>query len=245
MSPRKKRMLVAAYVPTDREREVLTKQIERGKAEPPVSHLKVVLIDGVQVIVPDHVDPTIGSALLREAIGTDNNEFLGTILSQLHQASLHDGVIDELKLNFIFSVVKGVRPRDQIVAMLAIQMAAVHWHMLSFERRTVGIPNVEYAEIIDRSFNRLARTFALQVETLKRYQNGGEQTLTVQHVTVGQGGQAIVGTVNQNAKESAPKKSAARPLALTDSRQQPMAIIENPPREREIVPVRHKKKDAA
>jgi hypothetical protein len=33
------------------------------------------------------------------------------------------------------------------------------------------------------------------METLKRYRTGGEQKVTVQHVTVNDGGQAIVGTV--------------------------------------------------
>jgi hypothetical protein len=41
----------------------------------------------------------------------------------------------------------------------------------------------------------LARTFAAQVEALKRYRTGGEQKVTVEHVTVNAGGQAIVGSV--------------------------------------------------
>jgi len=32
-------------------------------------------------------------------------------------------------------------------------------------------------------FNKLARTFAAQVEALKRYRTGGEQTVRVEHVT--------------------------------------------------------------
>ena len=57
---------------------------------------------------------------------------------------------------------------------------------------------------------KLARTFAAQVEALKRYRSGGEQTVTVQHVHVAEGGQAIVGNVtapepgggaNEKAKE--------------------------------------------
>ena len=36
----------------------------------------------------------------------------------------------------------------------------------------------------------------VQVEALKRYRTGGEQKVTVQHVTVNDGGQAIVGSVS-------------------------------------------------
>jgi hypothetical protein len=45
--------------------------------------------------------------------------------------------------------------------------------------------------------NKLARTFAAQVEALKKYRSPGEQTIKVQHVTVNDGGQAIVGNVNR------------------------------------------------
>jgi hypothetical protein len=40
------------------------------------------------------------------------------------------------------------------------------------------------------------------MEALKRYRSGGEQKVTVQHVSVSEGGQAIVGNVTQDARES-------------------------------------------
>ncbi len=43
--------------------------------------------------------------------------------------------------------------------------------------------------------NKLARTFAAQLEALKKYRSTGEQSIRVQHVTVNEGGQAIVGNV--------------------------------------------------
>ncbi len=42
----------------------------------------------------------------------------------------------------------------------------------------------------------LTRTFTTQVEALKRYRTGGEQRVTVQHVNVNEGGQAIVGNLS-------------------------------------------------
>jgi hypothetical protein len=47
----------------------------------------------------------------------------------------------------------------------------------------------------ERAFNKLARTFAAQVEALKGYRSRGEQTVRVENVTVNEGGQAIVGSV--------------------------------------------------
>ena len=46
------------------------------------------------------------------------------------------------------------------------------------------------------AFNKLARTFTTQMEALKRYRTGGQQKMTVEHVTVNDGGQAIVGNVS-------------------------------------------------
>jgi hypothetical protein len=66
----------------------------------------------------------------------------------------------------------------------------------------------------------------------------------VQHVSVGQGGQAIVGNVTQAARETARTaagKAAHRPPALADARQAPMTIIGEP--ERVPVALRHKRSD--
>ncbi len=35
----------------------------------------------------------------------------------------------------------------------------------------------------------------MEMDTLKRYRTGGQQKVTVEHVTVNEGGQAIVGNV--------------------------------------------------
>lgn len=51
-----------------------------------------------------------------------------------------------------------------------------------------GLPQAE-------SLNKLARTFNLQLEALKRLRSGGEQKVRVKHVHVHEGGQAIVGSV--------------------------------------------------
>jgi hypothetical protein len=87
--------------------------------------------------------------------------------------------------------------------MLAAQMAATHNAIMTFGRRLnhrVDSPQQDSAE---RAFNKLARTFAAQVETLKRYR-GGEQTMRVENVTVNDGGQAIVGNVSGQKTDSTP-----------------------------------------
>ncbi len=49
---------------------------------------------------------------------------------------------------------------------------------------------------------KMLRTFTAQMEALKRYRTGGQQKVTVEHVHVNQGGQAIVGVVNRGEGNS-------------------------------------------
>src|SRR5215471_17636330 len=100
---------------------------------------------------------------------------------------------NEKRLNFCAAVIKGIKPHDQIETMLAAQMAAVHSLTMDFAGRLLRSTALEWRDSAERTLNKLARTFATQVETLKRYRSSGEQKVTVEHVTVNQGGQAIVG----------------------------------------------------
>jgi hypothetical protein len=99
-------------------------------------------------------------------------------------------------LNFMLSVVKGIEPRDQIEAMLAAQMGAVHMASMTFASRLAHVDSIPQQDSAERAFNKLTRTFAAQVSALKDYRSRGEQRMVVQHVNVADGGQAIVGNVN-------------------------------------------------
>lgn len=76
-----------------------------------------------------HVDESAGMALLMEAVGTADVDFMSGFINQL--ANSGGGKIDEHQLNFKLAVVKGMKPRDQVEAMLAGQMAAVHTATMS------------------------------------------------------------------------------------------------------------------
>jgi hypothetical protein len=46
----------------------------------------------------------------------------------------------------------------------------------------------------ERALNEFAWTYAMQMAALKRHRTGGEQKVTAPHVTVSEGGHAIVGS---------------------------------------------------
>ena len=97
----------------------------------------------------------------------------------------------------MLAVVKGIEPRDQIEAMLAAQMAAVHMASMTLARRLANAENISQQDSA-RAFNKLTRTFAAQMRALKEYRSKGEQKMTVQHVHVAEGVQGIVGNVNSS-----------------------------------------------
>ena len=92
---------------------------------------------GATAVGTDHSDPTAGFALLMEAVGTKDEAFLAGLMEHLINAGAIGkdvGEAGEAKANFLLSVVKGIEPKDEIEAMLAAQMAAVHEGQLSIGR---------------------------------------------------------------------------------------------------------------
>jgi hypothetical protein len=197
----------AAISLTPAEQSAVDAWLERRKQAAP----RIKLLGkrgGATAVGTDHADPAAGFALLMEAVGTKDEDFLVGLMEHLVNAGAKGqdvGVAGEAKANFLLSVVKGINPRDEIEAMLAAQMAAIHSATMTFARRLNHVDNLAQQDSAERAFNKLARTFAAQVEALKRYRSRGEQTVRVEHVTVNQGGQAIVGNVTAGEGRSGQK----------------------------------------
>jgi hypothetical protein len=174
---------------------------------------RVKVLDG-RAIALDHPDQAVGQALVMAALGTADEDFFAGIVVQLGDAASYGGKVDEQELNFMLSVVKGIKPRDQVEAMLAAQMAAVHVATMTSALQLARATTVVQQDFAERTINKLARTFAAQTEALKRYRSGGEPNVTVGHVSVGDGGQAIVGHVTTSGATPA----RATPARATPSR---------------------------
>ena len=112
----------------------------------------------------------------------------------------------------MLSVVRGINPRDETEALLAAQMAAIHNATMVAARPPEHVETIPQQDSASTMLNKLARTFASQVEALKKYRSAGEQTIKVQHVTVNDGGQAIVGNVSQGGGGTA--KTEGNPMNL-------------------------------
>ena len=219
MTKRKKRGPKAGkakYQATEQEKAALSDHISRLKDAPIAPRMKVTNDGKVAEVGTDHPHALVGYGLLMEALGTADYSFGSGLISQLVNAGSRGSDNDENDVNFMLSVVKGIKPRDHLEAMLAAQMAAIHMATMTFARQLAHVENLPQQDSAERTVNKLARTYASQMEALKRYRTGGEQKVTVQHVSVSEGGQAIVGNVTQANPENADEKAAASsPRALT------------------------------
>ena len=197
-----KATLAKKYEPTERERAAMESYLARTKEQKSAPRMKVVKMKkGVPQIGPDHPDHELAITLLMEAIGTTDRDFLSEFLGQLANAGSQGKEVDVQGLNFMLAVVKGVEPKDQAEAMLAAQMAAVHNATMTFARRLNHVDNIQQQDSAERAFNKLARTFTTQLEALNRYRGkGSTQKMTVEHVHVYEGGQAVVGPVQGGGK---------------------------------------------
>jgi hypothetical protein len=199
------------YEPTPRDREMMAAYFARKNARKPSPRMTVTNKKGVAEIAVAHPRPDIGQSLLMEALGTGDLDFSNGLIRQLANAAGR-GTLEERDLNFMLATVKGIEPRDQIESMLAAQMAAIHNATMTFAGRLNRVDNIPQQDSAERALNKLARTFAAQVEALKRYRTGGQQRVIVEHVTVNAGGQAIVGAV-QSPGGGVQPKSQERPHA--------------------------------
>ena len=134
---------------------------------------------------------------LTEATGTANLGLMQNLISQQARVTLAQGTSDLEGTNASLAAMHGIKPQDELEGMLAAQMVAVHTMAMEMAKRTM-IEDQTY-EGVNANINRttkLMRTFTTQIEALQKYRTKGQQKITVQHVTVADGGQAVVGDVN-------------------------------------------------
>ena len=90
----------------------------------------------------------------------------------------------------------GIGPKDELESMMAAQLIAAHnAAMECYRRAMIGEQSFEGRRENLAQANKLSRTYATLLEALNRHRGKGQQKVTVEHVHVHSGGQAVVGVV--------------------------------------------------
>ena len=141
---------------------------------------------------------------LEEIFGTDQPDQALALFSQCMKVLKRDESSDEHpghdERQFLLSIIRDLAPCDAVERMLAVQMAATHVATIRSARWMATADNLPQLEAHYTGYNKLARTFAAQVEALRKHRTGGQQKVIVEHVTVNAGGQAIVGSVQHRGE---------------------------------------------
>lgn len=140
-----------------------------------------------------------GDDLVARIFNTKDKKEADILLAHCYNALSPKEVSDDYPGNdqryFMPAMVADIRPRDAVERMLAVQMAATHVALIRSSRWLAGAETIPQVQAHYSGYNKLARTYAAQVEALRKHRNGGSQTVRVEHVTVEAGAQAVVGNV--------------------------------------------------
>ncbi|MEM8650071.1 MAG: hypothetical protein AAGF54_06035 [Pseudomonadota bacterium] len=140
-----------------------------------------------------------GRLLFMEALGLSNVPASQAFLSDIINISSRGTSPDQDATNQTIGVIQEIEPKDGIEALLATQMAAVHRATIDVARRCSRAESLEQFKHYERALGRLGKTFAKQVEALKKHRSNGSQQINVkhQHVTVSDNGQAVIGDIKK------------------------------------------------
>ena len=141
----------------------------------------------------------------------------------------------DISLGATVAALKGIAPQNEIEGMLAVQMVSTHNAAMECLRRATvpGLP----PELRDQNLKHAAKLMSIyvqQMEALDKRRGKGQQKITVEHVNVHAGGQAIVGNVEAPAPAASIPSPPVAPLALPDRSDEAMPLLEE--RAKEKVP---------
>jgi hypothetical protein len=189
---------------TEEEKASIAKYQELDKSKP-VKFKAVKGDSGKFSVAVEYPEGQLREAKMSEAFGTADHDLSNYLLAQVAgtfegtvSSDGHDNKAIVTAINMAMAVLNGIQPQDEIEGMLAVQMIGVHNVAMAAIRRGM----LKDQTFVGRQANtdqatKMLRTFVAQMEALKKYRTGGQQKMIVEHVNVNEGGQAIVGTVNQ------------------------------------------------
>jgi hypothetical protein len=166
-------------------------------------------------------------AQLRRIGGSRSDDWNNAVLNQCANALGIAHSAQEQRDHLCRAVISGligIDPKDELEGMIAAQLIAGHNAAMECFRRAM-LPNQSFEgrrENLTQA-NKLSRTFAMLLDALNRHRGKGQQKVTVEHVHVHSGGQAIVGTVGTPGGGDRPKsEDQPRAKQIAHASQPPM-----------------------
>jgi hypothetical protein len=145
-------------------------------------------------------DPQDRKGRLKNIGGSQSDQWNNLLANQAIQSlwtKNSDAETREKQLNATVAALLGIGPKDELEGMMAAQLIAAHnAAMECYRRAMIGEQTFEGRRENLAQANKLSRTHATLLEALNRHRGKGQQKVTVEHVHVHAGGQAVVGVVS-------------------------------------------------
>ncbi len=136
-------------------------------------------------------------------MGTFDRDLIDKTFGQIVSVGFASKSTSETKVrsvNAALASIIEIDPQDSTELMLAAQMVTVHNVSMEMARRALlSEQTLEGVNLNINFMTKLMRTYTAQIEALTKYRNKGKQQITVKqrNVNVNDGGQAVIGDVNQ------------------------------------------------
>jgi hypothetical protein len=176
---------------------------------------------------------------LRLISGSDSEDFSNILVNQVANSLClkhSDSEERACQMNAAITAMLGMKPRDEREGMLIAQLIASHnAAMECYRRAMLGEQTFEGRRENLNQANKLCRTYAALTEALDRHRGKGQQRITVEHVNVHAGGQAIVGAVTPGDGSS--RQSEEQTRATREITHEPGIPMRSPDPQWETMPI--------
>jgi hypothetical protein len=164
----------------------------------------------------DNPEPELYGAELADLFGSKIPNFqkrmVQEIIGGLFPSVWKSDAEAQAAMQAALAAVSGIAPTNELESMLAVQMVSAHNGAVECLRRAM-LPDqtLDGRDVNLKHAAKLMSLYTQQVAALDKHRGGGRQKITVEHVTVEAGGQAIVGNVNHGSGSK--RKRAEAPQA--------------------------------
>lgn len=140
-----------------------------------------------------------------------NHQIAQQVANSLYLGGTDQAERNRMTAGAIAAVIE-VRPQDSLEGMAAAQLVAAHSAAMECYRRAMaqGQTFEGRKEALSQA-NRLSRTWSVLLDALNKHRGKRQQKVTVEHVHVHEGGQAVVGTIESH--QGGKNKTKDRPHA--------------------------------
>ena len=146
-------------------------------------------------------DPEDRKGTLKAIGGSQSDNWNNTLANQAARAlwvKNCDEAERDRQLSATVAALVGISPKDELEGMMAAQLIAAHnAAMECYRRAMLDEQTFEGRRESLNQASKLSRTCAMLLDALNKHRGKGQQKITVEHVHVHAGGQAVVGTIER------------------------------------------------